>query len=174
MQYIAAYKYELGTLLATLNMCQFVLQRPRLLQQQQPSTARGGVHKPVGATAALTGSGERVAAASLGSRLLPKPSLGRAAAAGAAAGKAVADRSTVRSKGFSMQSVLSAVGRGSEDGAEGLPPAPQQQQQRSPVVIQPKSPSSKEHCACCPLLLSVVLLCIAALWCWQCKQQAHQ
>jgi hypothetical protein len=158
----------LGTLLATLNMCQFVLQRSRLLQQQQQASARGSAHKP----ANLPGSGDGVVSSSLGSRLLPKPSLGRAAAVGAAAGKALAGRPGVRTSaggtrgasGFSMQAVLSAVGRGSDDAAEGLPPQPQQQQQqRPPGVIQPKSPSGAWHLLCRALPYTVVAVVIVVV-----------
>jgi hypothetical protein len=118
VQYIAAYKYELGTILAALNMSQFVRARPRVCdkhaqtpgQQQQRSVAARGA-----------------------AALLPKP--GKAHGAISRGGSSSSGGGLpAAAGGFSMRSVLSAVSRSVEG------PAPDKQQQRQQQ--QRSSPSS--------------------------------
>jgi hypothetical protein len=146
VQYIAAYKYELGTILAALNMSQFVRIRPRVCDknaqigtQQQQQQGRAGVLPNRGAAALLPKPGGK--AGSLGRR---DSSSSLPAAAG----------------GFSMRSVLSAVSRDVQSAAAAAEPEKQQQQQwqqqqqqRSPAHNVPR-PAGGESDDCWLFMVS--------------------
>jgi hypothetical protein len=126
VQYIAAYKYELGTNLAALNMSQFVRARPRVCDKnaqsgiQQQGKAGGIANR--GAAALLPKPGGKSGPLSRGSR--DGSSSGGLAAAG----------------GFSMRSVLSAVSRDVQ-GAAGEKEQQQQQQQQQQQRTPQRSPA---------------------------------
>eukprot|EP00878_Enallax_costatus_P019924 GHUV01021038.1.p1 GENE.GHUV01021038.1~~GHUV01021038.1.p1 ORF type:complete len:417 (+),score=123.02 GHUV01021038.1:446-1696(+) len=104
VQYIAAYKYELGTILAALNMCQFVRPRPRLLDK---TASR---RKPSSDLAYGGGAGSAGGAAPL----IPKPGSGRGRSL---VGRSPQHRGMGGGGGFSMSAVLTAVGKESDKGA---------------------------------------------------------
>jgi hypothetical protein len=114
VQYIAAYKYELGTILAALNMSQFVRVRPRVCDKHAQTATQ---------QQARSGAARGAAA------LLPKP--GKAGAHSKSSGLPAA------AGGFRIGSVLSAVSRD----VQGPPPDREQQQQQRQQQ-QRASPSS--------------------------------
>lgn len=109
VQYIAAYKYELGTILAALNMCQFVRSRPRLIDKTTKGKNFLGSITGMGGGAAL-GSGSGGASAPA----IPKPGPGR--------GRALVGRTSQQQRGlaaaggFNMSAVLTAVGKDADKG----------------------------------------------------------
>lgn len=96
VQYIAAYKYELGTILAALNMCQFVRPRPRLTDKPPRRSDYGTV------SGAVSGG-----ASSGGGAPLPKPGSGRGRGL---LGRSPQHRGLPAGGGFNMSAVLTAVG----------------------------------------------------------------
>uniref|UniRef100_A0A383VWM1 Negative elongation factor B n=1 Tax=Tetradesmus obliquus TaxID=3088 RepID=A0A383VWM1_TETOB len=126
VQYIAAYKYELGTILAALNMSQFVRLRPRLCDKQPHSSAQQQQQQ------ARSGGLARGAAA-----LLPKP--GKPGAHSSSRGARDSSSGVpAATGGFRIGSVLSAVSRD----AQGTPPDREQQRQQQQQQQQRASPSS--------------------------------
>jgi hypothetical protein len=156
VQYIAAYKYELGTNLAALNMSQFVRIRPRVCDKnaqsgiQQQGKAGGIANR--GAAALLPKPGGKPGPLSRGSR--DGSSSGLPAAAG----------------GFSMRSVLSAVSRDVQGAAVEKEQQQQQQQrtpQRSPAHSLPRPAGGKLAASCLwfpsPFWLTASLLVVSRL-----------
>jgi hypothetical protein len=136
VQYIAAYKYELGTIMAALNMSQFVRVRPRVCDKNAQSgtqqQGKGAGLPNRGAAALLPKPGGKAGPLSRGSR--DGSSSGLPAAAG----------------GFSMRSVLSAVSRDVQGTAAEREQQQQQQRQpqRSPAHSLPR-PGGGEFAAGC-------------------------
>lgn len=103
VQYIAAYKYELGTILAALNMCQFVRARPRFLDKATNSRK---------ASADLL-SGSGAGSGNAFAPLIPKPGSGRGRAS---VGRSPQHRGVGGAAGFSMSAVLTAVNKDLDKG----------------------------------------------------------
>lgn len=108
VQYIAAYKYELGTILAALNMCQFVRQRPRITDKQSSLTTASST----GDLNALSGSFSGAGSGG-GAPLIPKPGSGKGRPA---MGRSPQHRNLPGAGGFSITAVLSAVRKEGDKG----------------------------------------------------------
>jgi hypothetical protein len=139
VQFIAAYKYELGTVLATLSMAQFVRKRPRVCAassrtRQQQAGSGGGRGGGWGGAA-----GGAAAAGMAGGRVAPLPKPGRGAGASGVGGRPAPPPAGARSRGgFSVANVLSAVGLGAGEPPPQLPPP-----QRTPLRTPPRSPGGE-------------------------------
>lgn len=130
-QHTAAYKYELGTVMAALNLTQYLRRRPRTSSAE---AAAAGVGSTGSAELPAAGSGAAAAAARgiarQGPAGLPRPG-GRAVRGGRGRG------------GFSVASVLSAVGRdmsGQAAAAPGGVPGRQQQPPGAHGLVPPRMP----------------------------------